>query len=622
MIGVKRRRGATDVLDVGGRSVRLTPSKLIGSGGEAEVFDIGGKVALKRFKRAAHPDYAHDAHAQRAAEERIRVQQAKLPALMQLALPQRVVAPLAVARDGSEIAGYTMQLVAGAEPLLRYGDRVWRQQAGVTSAHLSEVLRDLHATVEQLHQRSVVIGDFNDLNVLVAGSSAWVIDADSMQFGGFASNVFTVRFLDPRITNGYQMLPARPHDELSDWYAFAVMTFQQLLLVDPYGGIYKPPAGAARIAHDDRPLQLISVFNPHVKVPKQAVRFDTLPDDLLQHFTQMFDRGVRGAFPRLLLDRLQWTRCACGLEHARSQCPVCATAAPRVARPTLVARGRVSAKTLLQTNGVVVAAQLAGDRLLWLEHRDDAYVREDGMLVFEGPLDRRFSFALQPHATIVTRGDETLVFSNRGVDRQRLSLVRTNAQHRYWVDDGTLFRDGSFAPEPIGQILGGQTQFWVGPDFGFGFYRASELTIAFTFDAESRGLRDDVKLPRLGGQVIAADAVFAGDRCWFFVATQENGRISHRCTVIRRDGSVEATREAAPSDGDWLARVHGNAAAGRVLFVATDDGIARVEPENGALAVTATFPDTEGFVDAGTRLFATSNGLIAVSAQRIELLTM
>lgn len=622
MIGMKRRRAAADVLDVGGRPVRLTPSKLIGSGGEAEVFDIGGKVALKRFKRAAHPDYAHDPSAQRAADDRIRLQQSKLPALTQLALPGRVVAPLALARDGNEIAGYTMPLLAGAEPLLRYGDRLWRQQAGITSAGVTEVLADLHRTVGQLHQASVIVGDFNDLNILVTGNAAYLIDADSMQFGTFLSNVYTVRFLDPRLTNGHELRPVRPQDELSDWYAFAVMTFQQLLLVDPYGGIYKAPPGAPRVAHDDRPLQLVSVFNPHVKVPKQAMRFDSLPDDLLQHFAETFDRGQRHAFPLPLLERLQWTRCACGLEHARANCPACATAAPRVARPLRVARGRVTSKILLQTAGVVVAGQLADDSLLWLEHRDDRYVREDGSVVFEGPLDRRLAFALQPHATAVTRGDETLVFSKRGIDRQRVSLVRANAPHRYWIDDGTLFRDGSFAPEPVGQILGGQTRFWVGPEFGFGFYRASELTIAFTFDAESRGLRDDVKLPRIGGQVIAADAVFAGDRCWLFVATQESGRISHRCTVIRRDGSIEATREASPSDGDWLARVHGNAAAGRYLFVATDDGIVRVEPQNGTLDVTATFPDTEGFVDASARLFATRDGLIAVSAQRIELLTM
>ena len=47
-----------------------------------------------------------------------------------------------------------------------------------------------------------MVGDFNDLNILVTGTDAWLIDADSFQFGTYLSPVFTERFLDPSAARG------------------------------------------------------------------------------------------------------------------------------------------------------------------------------------------------------------------------------------------------------------------------------------------------------------------------------------------------------------------------------------------------------------------------------------
>ena len=416
----------------------------------------------------------------------------------------------------------------------------------------------------ELHQQRVVIGDFNDLNVLVSGTSAHLIDVDSFQFGNFKTPLFCLRFLDPRLTDGRSLLPVRPHDDDSDWYAFAVMAFQLLLLVEPYGGVYKG------LPHDARLLQRITVFHRDVRYPKNAVPFGVLPDDLLQRFHQVFESDVRGEFPLSLLQSLRWTRCRCGGEHARDLCPLCASAAPAIARPLRVVHGRVSAEQIFATDGTIVDLALNDDRLVWTERKND------GTVVPHGSFGRR-----------------------------------------YWIDGDSLLRDGRLGPERIGSILGGLTRFWAGPAFGFGFYRAGEMTVAFVFDANARGIRDGLALPRIGGQIIDADAVFTDERCWFFVATQERGRIRHRCTVIRRDGSIEATTE-----DDWVSRVRGNTAAGRFLFVATDDGIVRVEPEGGRLRVTAEFPDTEGLVDGSTRLLAATDCIYAVGASEITRLRM
>jgi hypothetical protein len=615
------RSADRDTLVVAGRRVRITPSMLIGSGGEAEIFDVGGGIALKRFKAASHADYAHSPVAQAAAAARLDEHQRKLPALTQLPLPHRVARPLELARDGDgAVAGYTMPLLANAEVLLRYSDVRFRENGGITNARVTAILRDLHATVKELHAWDLVIGDFNDLNVLVHGTSAHLIDIDSAQFGPYVSTLYTARLLDPRLTDGNELEPRRPHDVESDWYAFAAMAFRLLFLTDPYGGIYV--TGGVRLSSDQRALQRISVFRPGVRLPKQVTPLKVLPEPLLQWFEATFERDVRGEFPLPLLAALRWTRCRCGLEHARATCPVCVVAAGRAATIAQKVVGRVSAREIFATTGVIVAAALDGERLLWLEHRDGSFVREDGTTVCGGALEVALRFVLQPRATIVQRGEQAAVFGPPASTTMRTRELAANERHRYWIDGAMLLRDSAAGPETIGAVLGGQTRIWAGNRFGFGFYRASELTVGFVFDAEARGIRDDVALPRISGQLIDADAIFTGERCWLFVATQDAGQVRHRCTVIRRDGRIEASFDTTPTDGHWLARLHGNAAAGDFLLVATDAGLVRVGIDGGALQVTATFPDTAELVDASTRIFATRDGVYAVGRDRIRLLQL
>src|SRR6202043_1719255 len=97
-----------------------------------------------------------------------------------------VVAPveLATDRSGKRLCGYTMDLIAGAEVLLRYGDPSFRR-SGLSGPTAVAALADLHGTVSHLHARGVTIGDFNDLNVLVRDRRAFLIDADSFQFGPY-----------------------------------------------------------------------------------------------------------------------------------------------------------------------------------------------------------------------------------------------------------------------------------------------------------------------------------------------------------------------------------------------------------------------------------------------------
>lgn len=626
---------------VSGHRVSVDPKASIGKGGEADVFDLGGGTVLKLWKAPDHPDYAGLPTEQEAARERLETHQKKLRELPR-DLPEGVVGPidLATDRSGKRLVGFTMRHVQGAEVLLRYAEPAARR-AGLSPADAISALRDLHRVVGALHARGLVIGDFNDLNVLVQGGRAFLIDADSVQFGAFLCRVYTERFVDPRLCDPAlpRPVPRRPHDAESDWYAFAVMLFATLACVGPHGGVFRPADPAKRVAQSARSLQRITVFHPEVVYPKPALPLSSLPDDLLGELEQVFVHDRRGPFPRVLLEDLRVSRCTrCGAEHARAVCPRCVLTAGPAKKQTTVVRGRVTATRVFETRGAIVFAAMQDGALAWITHEGDRYLREDGAEILRGPLDPSLGFALQGRLTLIGRGAEVAVLApGRAPERLAVDVFQgrpvlvANARRRFWSRGGVLFRgapgDASSAndlaarlasAERIGEVLAGQTRLWVGPRFGLGFYRAGAISVAFVFGAERGGLTDTVKLPFLPGEIVGATAVFDHDRAFVLLAAQHRGRTVHQCVCVGAGGEVEAAAEATRDDGSWLGALGGKCAAGGFLLAATDDGVVRVEPRGGALVETRRFPDTEPFVDPASRLFASPSGLWAASDREIH----
>lgn len=629
---------------VSGRRVRIDPAASIGKGGEADVFDIGNRTVLKLYKTPDHPDYAGLPEEQIAARDRLSAAQDKLRA-MPRDLPDGVVGPvdLATDRGGKKVVGFTMRHVEGAEVLLRYAEPAARR-GGLSVAHAISALRELHRTVAALHARGVVIGDFNDLNVLVRDGRALLIDADSFQFGAFLCRVYTERFVDPAICDASlsHPRPVRPFTPESDWYAFAVMLTASLLCVGPHGGVFRPADPAARVPQAARPLRRITVFHPEVVYPKPAVPLGMLPDDLLGELERVFVHDARGVFPRHLFEDLRFTRCAgCGAEHARAVCPGCVLTARAAVKQTTVVRGSVTATRVFATRGVILFATVQEGALLWVAHEGERYLREDGAEAFAGGLDPLLSFAVQGRTTIVGRGAEAVALTpGRAPERlavdvfQGRSVLGANARRRYFARGGRLCRGGTGngagasvaarlaneTEERIGDVLAGQTRLWIGDRFGLGFYRAGTLSVAFVFDAERGGLFDTVRLPFLPGEITDADCVFDHETAFVSIAARHRGRAIHQCIAVARDGAVLAAAEGPGDDGSWLGAVRGKCAVGGVLLAPSDGGVARVEVRDGALVETRAFPDTEPFVDSSTRLFAGQGGLFAVSDNEIHTL--
>jgi hypothetical protein len=427
-----------------------------------------------------------------------------------------------------------------------------------------------------------------------------------------------------------QLVLHQPHTVASDWYAYTVMLMQCLLFVGPYGGVYRPKDPAHRVPHAARPVHRLTIFHPEVQYPKPAIPYSTLPDELLHYWYRVFVQDVREPFPLFLLDTLQWQRCVmCGTEHARSVCPQYTPATPAAVKEVIRKRGTITTRRLFHTSGLIVYATMQDGTLAWLYHEQDQLWRDDGTPVLHGALDPQMHYRLCGHATLLGKDGQVITVVPGRVP-ERLSVDSTgtrplfdaNGYARYWTVQVQLLRDGPWGPVYIGDVLKGQTHFWVGPRFGFGLYRAGELSVAFLFDAERRGINDTVRLPPLRGHWVDARCVFTDTHCWLLVAMQVQGKIVHQCVLLSAQGIVEATAQAEQHDGSWLGTLPGKGAAGAWLFAPTDEGIVRVEPQHGQLVQTRVFPDTEPCVDSGCHLFAGQQGIYVVDRQDIYLLSI
>ncbi len=345
---------------IDGARVALAPAALVGQGGEAEVYDLGDGRVLKWWKPPEHPDFEGLPDAQRAAAQRIAQAPAKLHALPGN-LPAAVVAPCGLALDRKkQVVGYLMPKITGTA-LHDYGEPRWRREHPVPGDDVVAALLSLHDALAGLHRAGVIVGDCNDLNVLVDGRRIHLIDVDSYQFGGFACSMFSERFVDPRLCDAGQLVPVRPHDEDSDWFAFAAMVLRSLVGVGPWGGVARAcPPGA-------RALRRLSVLDAGVTYPRAARPIAIVPDDLLDALRAIFERDQRGMFPRALLERLHLRACTtCGEEHARVRCPACQAVAHV---PPAVVHGRLRYQRI-PTSEVVIATTRVGrmsTRSVWLD---------------------------------------------------------------------------------------------------------------------------------------------------------------------------------------------------------------------------------------------------------------
>lgn len=606
--------------------ITFSDNQLIGKGGEADVFKIDNQNVLKLFKQPNHPDYEHNLQEQKGAILRLDEHQRKL-INFPTGLPDEVISPKKLAKSKTgKILGYTMPFLDKTEVLLKYAEKSFRV-GGITDETVVMIFQKLLSLLYALHEKDIVIGDFNDLNVMVKGHTPYIIDADSMQYGEWKSRVFTGKFVDPLLCDRASKTPrlVRSHNRLSDLYAFNIMLMQSLLFVGPYGGVYKPKDKTKRIPHDARPLHGISLWHPDVRYPKPARRLDILPDSLQQELKNEFVEGKRGFIKKNSLDNLQFDKKGNLLSLVK----------PSSNKVFLkeVVTGAVKAKKVFSTSGHILFTTVQNEKLMWIYHSNGSYKRETGRVILPGKLTPNLRFRIGGEETIFGKGRKVVVFAKDGTNQEvsidaigNLPLIDANSKGLVYVSEGSLNRSSDlgldYTGEFIGEVLPNQTLFWVSEELGFAFYRAAKVTRYCIFNPKKRGINDSVNLPKINGKITDVSCKFGSNVIWFSLSVREKDKSMNYCYLIGLDGRLIASESSPQGDGSWLGEIQGGYALGSILLVPTDEGIYQIQAQEEKLLVTKEFPDTARFVDTSSQLFPSGDGVFVKSSKEIWKLTI
>src|ERR1051325_6764705 len=255
--------------------LRIGKSEFKAQGGEGAVY-VKGSTAFKIY---ADPSRC--------------ITQAKIDELSALVQPN-IIRPLELVLDSSNRpVGYSMRAVGKAHALCQLFPKAFRQRNNLTPELTLRLVRQLQTGVSHVHSRGILIVDLNEMNFLVSADfrELFFIDVDSYQTPSFPATVLMESVRDRH---------AKAFSNDSDWFSFAVVSFQMFVGIHPFKGTYPPfqhlPDNAAKL--DERMRANISVLHAGVSVPAACLPFSVIPPNYLDWYRAVFEDGKRLAPPQ------------------------------------------------------------------------------------------------------------------------------------------------------------------------------------------------------------------------------------------------------------------------------------------------------------------------------------
>jgi hypothetical protein len=250
--------------------ITLTKADFKASGGEGSVY-VKGATAYKIFADPARM-----------------IPEAKIAELSALSDPS-IIRPQEVVIDTHDApVGYSMRYVDDAFPLCKMFPVAFRNRIGITPECVVDLVEKLKAGVAHVHTRDILVVDLNEMNVVVTTNLAEVffLDVDSYQTKSFPATALMDSIRDRHATS---------FDRGTDWFAFAVVTFQMFVGIHPYKGTYAPFLGTVDKDQrlDARMRSNISVLHAGVTVPAATLPFDVIPPAYLEWYRRVFEGGLR-----------------------------------------------------------------------------------------------------------------------------------------------------------------------------------------------------------------------------------------------------------------------------------------------------------------------------------------
>jgi hypothetical protein len=253
--------------------VKLQPKDYVVSGGEGAIYKPSSDIIVKLYHDK--DKMRHDGMPQ------------KLTMLSKINSPF-IVNPKGLVYENQLPIGYYMKYEEG-EALAKMITTSYRQRENFGEKEAIELVHNMREAVQTAHNNKAILVDANELNWIVKRKKQLVepklLDVDSWKIGQWDASVIMMSIRDWH-TKGF--------DEGSDWFSWAVITFQVFAGIHPYkGGL----DGFKMNDIESRMKANKSVFTPNVRLNSAVRDFNAIPGPLLDWYEAVFDHGDRSLPP-------------------------------------------------------------------------------------------------------------------------------------------------------------------------------------------------------------------------------------------------------------------------------------------------------------------------------------
>lgn len=246
------------------KKVTLSQSDYIAGGGEGKVYGKGGS-AFKIY---------HD------PKKMIPV--SKIKELSQLS-PKNVLSPRDIILDSSnKPIGFQMDLIPDSIFLTWMFNKGWKQSNNITPDILLHIVRIMRETTIVLHNENCIIGDYNEMQFLVSKDydNVFFVDTDSYQTASFPCTAIMETVRD-------RIVPFGTFTTNTDWFAYAIVTFQLWTGIHPY--MCKHPNYSRKDVKSFKMMDdNVSAYSKGSSMPKQALPLNVIPKKLDRWYRSVF----------------------------------------------------------------------------------------------------------------------------------------------------------------------------------------------------------------------------------------------------------------------------------------------------------------------------------------------
>jgi len=227
--------------------INLSKSNFVASGGEGSIY---------RIKNKCYKVYIDPAKM---------LPLGKIKELSQLH-SNNIINPISLLEGAvGNFVGYSMNFVDDCLTLCNIFPMSFKQRNNIKTDNINKLVEIMKQIVKEFHKNKMLIVDMNEYNFLIKDKlfdNLYLIDVDSCQTPSYKATAIMESIKD---------FHAKSFNEMSDWFSFAVLTFQMYTGLHPFKGKHSSITNFV-----DRMKNNLSVYDKNVSVPAFIKNFESL----------------------------------------------------------------------------------------------------------------------------------------------------------------------------------------------------------------------------------------------------------------------------------------------------------------------------------------------------------